>query len=351
MKVSIGTNIKEGPWGGGNLFAINLKDFLISQGHEVTNNLFEDDIDVILITEPRKTSESSAFTHIDVKRYLKYVNYDTVIVHRLNECDERKNTNFVNDYLIEANKVSDQSVYVSEWLKNLFLSQGIKSKKNLVIYGGANDQIFNSSGLKPWKNNQKLKLVTHHWGANWNKGFDVYKYVDELLGQEEWNSKISFTYIGNIPKNFSFKNSNLINPLSGLDLSKKLKENNFYITGSLNEPSGNHHIEAAQCGLPILYMDSGGTPEYCETFGVEFNINNIEEKLNYAIQNYERIQENMKNYPHNANKMSQEYLNLFENLVKDKNEIIAVRKIKKKDYGLSRKVYLLIRKISEIFSN
>ena len=129
MKVSIGTNIKEGPWGGGNLFAINLKDFLISQGHEVTNNLFEDDIDVILITEPRKTSESSAFTHIDVKRYLKYVNYDTVIVHRLNECDERKNTNFVNDYLIEANKVSDQSVYVSEWLKNLFLSQGIKSKK------------------------------------------------------------------------------------------------------------------------------------------------------------------------------------------------------------------------------
>ena len=144
MKVSIGTNIKEGPWGGGNLFAINLKNFLISQGHEVTNNLFEDDIDVILITEPRKTSESSAFTHIDVKRYLKYVNYETIIVHRLNECDERKNTNFVNDYLIEANKVSDQSVYVSEWLKNLFLSQGIKSKKNLVIYGGANDQIFNS---------------------------------------------------------------------------------------------------------------------------------------------------------------------------------------------------------------
>ena len=25
MKISIGTNIKEGPWGGGNLFAINLK--------------------------------------------------------------------------------------------------------------------------------------------------------------------------------------------------------------------------------------------------------------------------------------------------------------------------------------
>ena len=28
MKVSIGTKIKEGPWGGGNLFAINLKKYL-----------------------------------------------------------------------------------------------------------------------------------------------------------------------------------------------------------------------------------------------------------------------------------------------------------------------------------
>ena len=32
MKVSIGTNIKDGPWGGGNLFAINLKNYLESKG-------------------------------------------------------------------------------------------------------------------------------------------------------------------------------------------------------------------------------------------------------------------------------------------------------------------------------
>ena len=31
MKISIGTNIKDGPWGGGNLFAINLKNYLISK--------------------------------------------------------------------------------------------------------------------------------------------------------------------------------------------------------------------------------------------------------------------------------------------------------------------------------
>ena len=77
MKISIGTNIKDGPWGGGNLFAINLKNYLISKGHNVVTNLKDQDIDIILITEPRKTSESSAFTHIDVKKYLKFVNRET----------------------------------------------------------------------------------------------------------------------------------------------------------------------------------------------------------------------------------------------------------------------------------
>ena len=95
MKVSIGTNIKDGPWGGGNLFAINLKNHLHSKGFEVVNNLDDDDIDIILITEPRRTSESSAFTHIDVQKYLKFINSETLVMHRINECDERKNTKYL----------------------------------------------------------------------------------------------------------------------------------------------------------------------------------------------------------------------------------------------------------------
>ena len=90
MKVSIGTNIKKGPWGGGNLFAINLKNYLIKQGHEVVHNLHDSDIDIILMTEPRKTSESSSFTNFDVEKYLTYKNNNSIVVHRINECDERK---------------------------------------------------------------------------------------------------------------------------------------------------------------------------------------------------------------------------------------------------------------------
>ena len=106
MKISIGTNIKDGPWGGGNLFAINLKKYLIDKNHSVVHHLLDDDIDVILMTEPRKTSESSAFTDKDIEKYIKYSNPESLVVHRVNECDERKQTNYVNQLLIRANKVA-----------------------------------------------------------------------------------------------------------------------------------------------------------------------------------------------------------------------------------------------------
>ena len=351
MKISIGTNIKEGPWGGGNLFAINLRNYLLNKNHDVVTNLFDNDIDLILLTEPRKTSESSAFTHIDVKRYLKYVNNKTIVVHRLNECDERKNTNFVNDYLIEANKVSDQSIFVSEWLKMLFTNQGIQSEKNTVIYGGANSTIFNQNNFKPWQGEGKIKIVTHHWGANWNKGFDAYNYLDKLMEREEWKDKIEFLYIGNMPKDFNFKNTKVIEPLSGLDLAHEIKKNHIYITGSINEPSGNHHIEGAQCGLPILYINSGGTPEYCKNFGLEFNLSNFEEKLSNLIENYNEYQNKMNKYPYSSDFMCEEYFNLFVNLIDNKEDILKKRIIKESKNPILKNLYLSVRKISEIFSN
>ena len=99
--------------GGGNLFAINLTNYLKEYNHEVVYNLDDNDIDIILLTEPRKTSESSAFTHLDVNNYLKFKNPNSIVIHRINECDERKNTDYVNNYLISVNKSADYTVLLA----------------------------------------------------------------------------------------------------------------------------------------------------------------------------------------------------------------------------------------------
>ncbi len=343
MKISIGTNIKEGPWGGGNLFAKNLKIFLEKNGHDVYDNLLVDDLDIILITEPRKTSESSAFTHIDVKRYLDYVNDKTIVIHRINECDERKNTNYVNKYIIQANKIADQTIFVSEWLKSVYVKQGINEKNNNVILAGSNRDIFNSNNFIPWTSDKKLRIVTHHWGANWNKGFDVYDKLDKLIGLDDWKDKIEFNYIGNLPKKFKFENANHIAPLSGNELANAIKQNHLYITGSLNEPSGNHHIEAAQCGLPILYIDSGGVKEYCEGFGIKYDVSNLQEAISIFMKDSKLYYENMKNYPFSSEKMCKDFENLFFDLLEKREEIYSTRYYEKNKNLIGKGLYLFLR--------
>ena len=343
MKVSIGTRIKEGPWGGGNLFAVNLSEYLSKNGHDVFFDLHEEDLDLILITEPRKTSESSAFTSNDVFNYKKYINNKVVVVHRVNECDQRKGTKYLNAYLLHANRVADHTIFVSSWLKNLFVNLGFSEEKSSVILAGANSEIFNKSGFTPWDKKSKIKIVTHHWGGNWNKGFSIYKKLDELLNKNDYKNKIEFSYIGNLPKNFEFKNTFVQQPLAGKKLASEIKKNHLYITGSINEPSGNHHIEAGQCGLPLLYIDSGGIPEYCDGYGEKFTNSNFELKLEKIIKEYDYHLERMKNYPYNSDLMSKEYMILFNKLLNLSNTIKKNHKKSKNNltFKLNRKLFIL----------
>lgn len=341
MKIAIGTNIKDGPWGGGNSFAINLSSFLIESGHEVVYSLVDKDIDIILLTEPRKLSETSSFNHKDIDEYLNVINNNSIVFHRINECDQRKGTNYINEYLIKSNSVADVTIFVSQWLKNLYIEEGI-SKKNLhTIMAGANKTFFNSKNFNSWNEKDKLKIVTHHWGTNKNKGYEVYEYIDQLISVEPWKDIIEFTFIGNLPKNYKFENSNVVEPLYGVELGNELKKNHLYITGSLFEPSGNHHIEAGQCGLPILYIQSGGTSEYCENFGIPYQIENLEEKIKLFMKNSSQYYENMKNYPNDSKVMSKEFLDLFYFYMDSKKQIINKRS--SKNINIVKKFYLILK--------
>lgn len=326
MKISIGSKIINGPWGGGNLFVINLSNYLISKGHEVIFDLTQNDIDIVVLTDPRSKSDStSKFNHYDILQYKKFVNPHVKVVQRINECDERKNTDGINRFYLEASDSADTVVFVSRWLESIYLNMGLNHSKSKVIMSGSDENIFRNQSIKT--NKKKYKLVTHHWSAHENKGFDTYYKIDEMLEDDYWKELIEFTYIGNIPKNHKFKNTRIVQPLDGFDLARELNMHNIYVTGSINEPSGNHHIEAALCGLPIVYKQSGGLPEYCLNYGVSFN-KDFELALNKLIKNYDLYTSNLKNYPYNSNTMCKEYLELFHDLVNEDRLSTNIRQSK-----------------------
>ena len=345
MIISIQSKVVDGPWGGGNLFVQNLVNYLTSNGLKVLNNLYNPKIDLILMTDPLKQSISTNFSFKQISYYKKYINPNVKIVHRVNECDERKNTNNVNKEIIHCNSIADSTIFVSNWLMNLFENIGLHNN-NKVINSGSNRDIFNNLNKPNWDGFSNIKIVTHHWGANWNKGFAIYTKLDELLSKSEYKEKLEFTYIGNLPSKVKFQNSSVVNPLSGKALANEVKNHHAYLTGSLNEPSGNHHIEGAQCGLPILYIDSGGIPEYCENYGLKFTEDNFENILQEFIINFSKLKSNMHTYPHDSDQMCSEYENLFIKLLESREQIVKVRKTPYRINILDQIIYLISRKLN-----
>ncbi len=335
MKVAIGYEIQKGPWGGGNAFAKSLSDYLKHRGVKVVFDLNDKDIDIILLTDPRGFSPQVTIDTGKIIRYLLFKNNKSIIVHRINECDERKGTTNMNSLLKRANFVADYTIFIATWLKNLDIH--FNDKGSHIILNGGDDKIFNSKNGSVWNQKEPIKLVTHHWGGNHLKGMDVYIKLDELLSEIKWKNIFQFTYIGNIPGNYKFKNVKHIKPCNGKKLAKHLKKNHIYLTASKNEPGGMHHIEGALCGLPILFRDSGSLPEYCKKYGISFQgIEDIVLALEKMMDNYKILKEKMKLYDRTAEKMCAEYNSLFNELYKNRRTLVKKRKLLKNPWLILR---------------
>ncbi len=90
------------------------------------------------------------------------------------------------------------------------------------------------------------------------KGFDVYEAIDRFVGE---NPGFTFTYIGR--ELGTFKNTEVIPPLSGRNLGYRLADHDVYVSGSLWDPGPNHILEALACGLPTYVVkDGGGAVEF-----------------------------------------------------------------------------------------
>lgn len=313
MIVALGMRPINGPWGGGNQFIKNFSKYLENEKVKVVYDLLNENIDIILIIDPRKKKYQDSISIDDAINYRLKINKKVKIILRVNECDERKNTNNINRLFMDSSKISDVTVFVSDWLLRLYENHGLNSKNRIVIRSGADSNIF-----KPIKNKippKKLKIITHHWSYNQNKGMKIYKMLDKYLGITELKDNFSFEYVGNKPKLLFFKNSDYSKPIHGENLANKLRESHIYLTASLNEPAGMHFIEGLSCGLPVLYVNSGGTTEYCKNYGLEFDENNLIEKLFLMKKEYLNFQKKINKFQFVDELMNKSYFNLFKSII------------------------------------
>ncbi len=315
MIVSIGMNILPGVWGGGNQFGRYLTAYLRSHDVQVVYDLTRKDIDIILLTEPRGGQKNCAFTDDDIRRYCRAVNPFATVIHRVNECDERKGTTGVNARLRQANTCAHHTIFISAWLRDLHLAQGMNPDSHSVIHNGADTWTFHPRGYLPWRGQGPMRLVTHHWDPNPYKGADIYLQVDRLLADPRYRSTLDFTFIGNPPNGVTLRHATMLPPMHGQELADTIRSHHVYLTGSQNEPAGMSHIEGACCGLPLLFRKSGALPEYCADYGLGFTGPDFEQVVAAMAKTYQVWIERIRSYPFTAERMCEGYMGLFQKLI------------------------------------
>jgi len=328
MKVALGHRLMDGPWGGGNMFAHALSAGLARAGHSVRFDLRDPDIDAIVLTDPRWRNPAAAFGPGAILRYLAARNPGAIVFHRINECDLRKGTAHVDAMLARANYCADVTAFVGEWLTELPVWRANRRTPFRILRNGADETLFHDRGQVPWDGRGILRIVTHHWGFHRLKGFDVYAALDALLDDPAWRARIAFTYVGNLPAGFRFRNAAYRPPLAGEALADELRRHHVYVTGSQFEPGGNHQNEGARCGLPLLYRNSGCMPEYCAGFGEAFDgPGDLVPALERLIAAYAGLRARMPDYPWTAARMCADWIAALEAAVEGHAATAASRRL------------------------
>jgi len=257
MKVNIFFKLKDGPTGGGNQFLKSLKRYLRSA------EVYEDDMqkaDVILI---------NSYQYIDEAAKVKLEHRDKLFIHRIDgpirlynkKSDQRDFvTNIANHLIAEA------TIFQSRWSRDENHRLGLKKNKfETVITNAPDPLIFNRQGKEAFSADRKTKLIAASWSPNWNKGFGVYQWLDEHLDFD----KYEMIFVGNSP--VSFKNTTRKPPLRSIELAHELKKNDIFIFASPMEACSNSVLEAFNCGLPVIAINSSSNPELVAKAGEVFD--------------------------------------------------------------------------------
>ena len=182
-------------------------------------------------------------------------------------------------------EIADVTILQSQFSFKKHIEMGFDFTCPVIIPNAADPEIFHSRDRLPFSNNRKISLISVSWSDNVNKGAPIYQWLDDHL---DWN-RYEYTFIGRSP--ISFRNLRTLSPMTSRELAEELRRHDVFITASRNDPCSNSLIEALACGLPAIYLNSGGHPEIVGEAGFAFReATDIPNLLSRLTDEYDRRQ-------------------------------------------------------------
>lgn len=182
--------------------------------------------------------------------------------------------------------IADATIFQSRYSLEKHRELNLTFRSPVVIMNAADPAIFHCRGRIPFNPHRKTRLVSVSWSDNPNKGAAVYKWLEEHLDWERYD----YTFVGR--SQIAFDRIRCMPPVPSDQVADVLRRHDIYITASQHDPCSNSLIEALSCGLPAVYLASGGHPEIVGEAGVGFqDPDDIPAALDQVRAGYARYQQ------------------------------------------------------------
>jgi glycosyltransferase involved in cell wall biosynthesis len=243
------------PYGGGNQFLLALRGELARRGL---------DVEVNRVSGGTRACLYNSF-NFDFTRLRRFTRDGVRMVHRVDGPvgAYRGFDDGTDSRIVDINALADATILQSRYSFEKHAELGFELRNPTVIHNAVDPAIFFPPAERP--PSERLRVIATSWSDNPRKGFDVLTWLDRNLDFDTYE----VTFAGRTQ--VSFANINVVDPLPSRELAELLRAHDVFVAASRDDPCSNALLEALACGLPAVYLRSGGHPELVGDAGVGFD--------------------------------------------------------------------------------
>ncbi|HEC21799.1 MAG TPA: glycosyltransferase [Chloroflexi bacterium] len=262
--------------GGGFYFMRNFERYLEAHGHTVTRSL-ADRYDVLLVNS----------WQVDYDHVLEAIrrNPRVRIVHRVDGSSQDYGRGEKGDRRQgQVNRFADLTIFQSAYCRHSTREKfPVIGSDGPVIHNAVDVEHFSPQGERADLPGEGARLGYVTYSTNPMKGWrDVYT----LAGQ---HPDLTFILIGRYESPPDLPNLHVLGPVPHEELPRMLRACDVFLAFQRNEACPNVVLEAMACGLPILYAESGATPELVGPCGLPVTVENFREQLEWLLSRREEL--------------------------------------------------------------